>query len=233
MAQAIAPISYNFDISGIDPYVGGGGTLPSGPYPMQITGMEVKANRDASSGHNLALEYTVLDGEFKGRKFYENLNLWHTGSSAAVEIANKQLSSIGHAVGVLAGADLTILAFKPMIVELELTEAQPDKINPNTGETVKGRGPQNRVVKRDPISQQATQVPAQVAQQVAPAAAAASAAPAFNPAQAQPAQPAQNPVAAQAAAPAQQAPAFAQAAAAPAAAAPAPAGAPATPPWQR
>ena len=223
----LAPIAYNFDVSAIDPYVGSGTPLPAGTYPMQITGMEIKPNRDATTGHNLALEYTVLDGEAKGRKFFENLNLWHSGSSAAVEIANKQLSSIGHAVGVLAGADLTILAFKPMLVEVELQDAQPDKINPNTGETIKGRGPQNRVVKRDPISQQASQVPGQVAQQVAPAAAAASQAPAFNPAQPQ--------VAASAPAQAQQAPAFSQAQApAPAAqAAPAPTGGPAVPPWQK
>jgi hypothetical protein len=221
----IAPISYNFDVTNVDPYVGGNPTLPTGTYPMQITNMLVKANRDAATGHNLAMEYTVLDGEHKGRKYYENLNLWHSGSSAAVEIANKQLSSIGHAVNVLAGADLTILCFKPMLVELELTEQQPDTINQNTGETIKGRGPQNRVIRRDPFQQQASQVPGQVAQQVAPAAAAANAAPTFNPAQQQ--------VAAPAAAQGQQAPAFAPAQQAAPAAQAAPAGGPAVPPWQK
>lgn len=218
----LAPINYPFNVEGIDPYVGGASTpLPSGKYSMHISNMEVKANRDASTGHNLAIEYTVLDGEFKGRKFFENLNLWHTGSSAAVEIANKQLSSIGHAVGILSGNDPTALAFKPMHVELELTEAAPDKINENTGETVKGRGPQNRVVKREAYQA------AQAVPNVPAAPAAAAQAPAFAPA----AQPAQ--AAATAAAPAAQAPAFAPAAAqAPAAATPA-GGAPVAPPWQK
>lgn len=225
MTQQLAPIAYNFDVTNIEPYVGGGAPLPSGTYPMQIVGMEVKANNDASTGHNLKLECLIFEGELKGRKYYENLNLWHTGSSAAVEIANKQLSSIGHAVGVLAGADLTVLAFKPMMVEIELTDAQADKINPNTGETIKGRGPQNRVVRRDPYQAQATQVPGQVAAQVAPAAAAAGQAPAFNPAAQQ--------VAAQAAPAAQQAPAFAAAQQAAPATQAAPAGGPATPPWQK
>ena len=213
----IQPIQYAFDVSAIDPYVGGGAPLPSGPYPAQITGMECRANNDKSTGHNLALEYTIIDGEFKGRKFFENLNLWHTGSSAAVEIANKQLSSIGHAVGILTGNDPTILALKPMIVELELTEAQPDKINTTTGENVKGRGPQNRIIRRDPY--QAAQVAP------VPGAAAAGNAPAFNPAaQAQaPAQPAAT----------SQAPAFNPAAAAAPAQSAAPAATPAAPPWQK
>jgi hypothetical protein len=221
----IAPIQYAFDVSGIDPYVGGGAPLPSATYLMHISNMEVKANKDAATGHNLALEYSILDGEHKGRKYFENLNLWHTASSAAVEIANKQLSSIGHAVAVLSGNDPTVLCFKPMLVELELTEQQPDKVNPNTGDTIKGRGPQNRVVRRDPVSAQASAVPGQVAQQVAPAAAAANAAPTFNPAQQQ--------VAAPAAAQGQQAPAFAAAQQAAPAAQAAPAGGPAVPPWQK
>lgn len=224
------PIQYKFDVTNIDPYVGGGAPLPSGVYAMQITNMDCKANNNAESGHNLALEYTVIAGEFKGRKYFENLNLWHTGSSAAVEIAEKQLSSIGHAVGVLAGEDLTVLANKPMLVELELQEATPDKANPNTGETIKGRGPQNRVIKRDPyIAQSANSGAApQFAQQ--PQAAAAAQAPAFNPATAAAGAPIQA---------AQQAPAFNPAAAQapanapPAQAAAAPVNGAAVPPWQK
>lgn len=235
------PIQYNFDVTNIDPYVGGGAPLPAGWYLMSITEMECKPNSNAASGHNLALVYSVLDGESKGRKFFENLNLWHSGSTSAVEIAEKQLSSIGHAVGILAGADLTILANKPMLVELELTAQQPDTTNPNTGETVKGRGPQNRALQRKAATpenialhlngQPANSGAAPQFNQQAQAAA-ASQAPAFNPA-------------AQSAAPivaAQQAPAFTPAAPAPAqaptsapvnGAAPAPAGGPAVPPWQK
>lgn len=240
--MTVASIQYQFDVSGIDPYVGGGGPLPSGWYVMSITAMECKANQDATTGHNLAMQYTVQDGELKGRKMFENLNLWHKISTAAVEIAEKQLSSIGHAVGVLAGNDLAVLAEKPMLVELELVPQQPEKVNPNTGETIKERGPQNRIVQRKPATPEnyalhiagkpANSGPApqiNVAQQ----AAAATQAPAFNPAASAPAQAA-----------AQQAPAFAASAPAAAAAAPAnqaapaaavngaaPAGGAATPPW--
>jgi hypothetical protein len=147
----VNPIQYAFDVTNIDPYVGGNAPLPGGWYLVAITDMEVREN-NGKTGHNLSCENTVQDGELKGRKFFDNLNLWHGSSSQAIEIAQKQLSSIGHAVGVLSGNDLTLLANKPFLVELELTAQEPDKLNPNTGETVKGRGPQNRVIQRKPAT---------------------------------------------------------------------------------
>lgn len=234
--MTIASITYNFDVSDIDPYVGGGGPLPTGVYAAMITAMEVKANNNQATGHNLALIYTVMEGELKGRKFFDNLNLWFKNPENAekeaqtIEIANRQLSSIGHAVGVTAGADLALLGEKLMLVDLEEVPEQAEKVNPNTGEAVKGRKASNRIIRRDPyIAQSANSGAAPQFQQQQQAAAAASA-PAFNPAQQ--AQQIQSPAAAQ------QAPAFQQASA-PAAggapvngAAPAASG-PATPPWQR
>lgn len=233
-------IQYVFDVTNIDPFVAGGQVLPGGWYMAPIIDMECKENNTKGTGHNLWLESTVIEGEFKGRKFYENLNLWHSSSSAAVEIAEKQLSAIGHAVGVLTGNDLTVLANKPMLVEIELQDAQPDKTDPNTGNTIKGRGPQNRVVQRKPATPENIAlylngqpangtVPGAAAPQQAAQAAAAGKAPAFNPASAAPA------------AAASQAPAFNPAAAAPAANAPSAAPASATPvaaggavpPWQK
>lgn len=196
-------IEFAFDVTNIDVYVAGFNPLPAGSYAMAIRNMEVKPNQKAETGHNLALEYVVTEGEHKGRKLLENLNLWHKTSTAAAEIAMKQLSSIGHAVGVLAGGDLTLLANKVMMVEVELQEATPDTQNPNTGEPIKGRGPQNRILRRDPYTataaaataphipaSQPVSQPNAAAAQAAPAfiapagvAPATQAAPAFNPAQ--------------------------------------------------
>jgi hypothetical protein len=235
----IVSIPYKFDVTSIDQYVGAGGEpLPSGWYLMPITDMEVKENNKKDTGHNLALTSSVIEpAEFKGRKLFENLNLWHATSSAAVEIAEKQLSSIGHSVGVPVGTDLAQLGNVPMLVEVRLDAAQPDKQNPNTGETIKGRGPSNSVVQRKMATPENIALylhgqpangaaPGAAAPNMAPQAAAASAAPAFNPA-----------ASAAPAAAAQQAPAFNPAAAAPAAnapsAAPAPAAGGAVPPWQK
>lgn len=151
------PIAYNFDLTNVDPYVGAGRVYPAGSYPMAITNMEVRANRDAASGHNLAIEYTIADGEFKGGKYFENLNLWHTTSTSAQEIAFKHLSSIGHAVGVITGTDLTQLAQKLMIVELDYQDAQPEGMNPNTGEKIRAQPARNRVVQRIPYTPESAQ----------------------------------------------------------------------------
>lgn len=217
-------IPFKFDVSGIDPYVGGGAPLPTGFYLLAIDTMEVKEN-GGKNGHNLAIVNTVQHGEHKGKKVFDNLNLWIQGNSAAEEIAYKQLSSYGHAVGVTAGEDLGQLANIPYIAEVELVPEQPEKENPNTGEKIPGRKAQNRVLRRMPATEEnfnqyiaggSAVVPAAAAP--SPAAAAASSAPAFNPAQ----------NAAPAAAPAPT-PSAAPAAATPSAAPTG--GAPATPPW--
>jgi len=237
----IVSIQYQFDVTNIEQYVAAGGApLPDGWYVMAITDMEVKANNNKDSGHNLALVYGVQDGEFKGRKLFENLNLWHTASTAAVEIAEKQLSSIGHSVGVTSGNDLALLGNKPMLVEVRLDPATEDKINPNTGAVIKGRGPSNSIVQRKPATPENIALylhgqpangaaPGAAAPNLAPQAAAANAAPTFNPAAAPAPQAA-----------AQQAPAFNPAAAPAAANAPsaapvsaAPAAGGAVPPWQQ
>lgn len=220
------PIQFQFDVSAIAPYVGASDPLPTGSYPMAISNMECVANNKAETGHNLKIEYTVIEGEFKGRKVFENLNLWHKSSSQAVEIAFRHLSSIGHAVGVLAGGDLTVLAHKPMTVEVSLEPGTPAGVDAN-GQETKERKPQNRIQSRSPYSAQAAsaavsaavinaaaaaQAPAMPASQ--PAAPAAQTAPAFS-------QPAAQPAATPAAAPAS-APAAAQPTGTPGAS---------TPPW--
>jgi hypothetical protein len=227
------PIQFNFDVTNIDPFVAGSAPVPTGAYAAAIRNMQVKANGNAATGHNLALEFVITEGEFKGRKVYENLNLWHTGSTQAAEIAMKQLSSIGHAVGVLQGGDLTLLANKVMMIEVDYQDETPASVNPNTGAEIKARPARNNILRHDPYdagAAAATQPHVPAAQPVSqPNAAAAAQAPAMQ-AAAQAA-----PAAAAAPAPAAQAaPAFNPAtAAAPATQAAAPAGNGAVPPWQQ
>lgn len=145
------PIPFAFDVTNIDIFVSGGDPVPSGTYVAAIREMEVKANSKADSGHNLALQYVITEGQYKGRKVFENLNLWHKTSSAAADVAMKQLSSIGHAVGILKSGELTDLAHKPMLIEVDLIAATPDTTNDN-GTLVKGRGPSNNILAHNPIT---------------------------------------------------------------------------------
>lgn len=223
--MSLQPISFKFDVTNVDPFVAGSDPVPAGEYVASITSMEVKANNNAATGHNLACQYTIQEGQYKGRKIFDNLNLWHSQSSGAAEVAYKQLASIGKAVGVLTGDDLTVLCNKPMLVEVSYQEAQPGQPDPNTGAPGKDRPARNQIVARRPVGAGAPAANV-------PNAAAASAAPAFNPA----AQPAAAPQAAPAFNPAAAAaPAAAQPVVAPGVAAqvPAPTGTPgaSTPPW--
>lgn len=92
--------------------------LPAGAYKVAITTSENKLN-SKQNGTYLALELTVLDGEHKGRKLYENLNLKNP-SQQAVEIARGTLSAICRAVNVLTPNDSAELHGKPMVAKVAL-----------------------------------------------------------------------------------------------------------------
>jgi hypothetical protein len=73
--------------------------IPEAWYNLAIRNSEAKPTKDNESGY-LVLEIEVLDGEYKGRKVFDNLNLWNKSIQAS-EIAQGQLSAYCHATGVL------------------------------------------------------------------------------------------------------------------------------------
>lgn len=103
----------NVDVSTIDPneprdY----DPLPKGWYEAAITGSEMLTTR-AGTGEYLKLEFTILSGEHMNRKVWANLNL-RNPNQQAVEIAYKDLSAIGHSVGVTRIEDSQQLHNKPL-----------------------------------------------------------------------------------------------------------------------
>lgn len=100
------------------------GVIPAGDYIVQITESEMV---DLKSGNGQALKLTmeVIDGQYKGRKLWERLNVIHTNEKAQ-SIAQSQLSAICHALGVTKLEDTAILHFKPMKVGVKV-EAADDK----------------------------------------------------------------------------------------------------------
>lgn len=89
--------------------------LPPGDYPVQIVASEMKDTK--TGGQMLALTLEITDGPARGRKLWENLNLVNPNAQA-VEIAQRTLSSICHAVGRLQVNDSEELHFKPMIASV-------------------------------------------------------------------------------------------------------------------
>lgn len=95
--------------------------MPAGKYPAVIVKSEYKKNK-AKNGNYLDLQHKVIDGEHKGRVFFNKLNLDNVNPTA-VQIANKTLNSICEACGKVGVLDSDELHGIPMLVTLKLKAA--------------------------------------------------------------------------------------------------------------
>jgi hypothetical protein len=73
--------------------------VPAGSYPVRITDTEIKQTKNGN-GRYLQITLDIIDGEFKGRKLFDRLNLWNPNQQA-VDIARKTMSAICHATNVM------------------------------------------------------------------------------------------------------------------------------------
>lgn len=123
-----------FDATAVEPQ-GDYSPVPPGEYKVQIISSEMVEN-SAKSGHMLKLEIEIVEGDQAGRKLYDRLNL-DNPNAQAVEIAQRTLSAICHAVGKLSVSDSEELHMKPMLAVV--------KVDP--GRTVNGKeyGPSNGI----------------------------------------------------------------------------------------
>lgn len=98
--------------------------LPAGQYVAIITGSEEKVTK-AGTGKYLQLTFEVMDGQFKGRKLWDRLNLWNQNQTAK-DIAQRALGAICRALGVLRPNDSAELHNKPLLitVDVELDDRQ-------------------------------------------------------------------------------------------------------------
>ena len=108
--------------------------IPVGWYPMTITASENKET-SKKNGSLLALEFTVIDGQYKGRKFFSNLNLVNPNAQA-VEIAYAELSAICHATGIMIVEDRSQLHNIPFDVKVGMRK--PDPAYPDPANEIKG-----------------------------------------------------------------------------------------------
>lgn len=157
----MADLGGNFDATGVEPKQDFE-TLPPGEYPVVIVKSEMKPTK-AGTGKYLEIEMDVADGPMKGRKVWDRLNLQNPNAQA-VEIANRTLAAICHAVGVMNVSDSEQLHARPMIAVV--------KVKPADGQY----GPSNEVSTYKPLGGAAQPAPA-----AAPALAAAPAAQAAQP----------------------------------------------------
>jgi hypothetical protein len=94
----MADFGLTFDASQIEPNTGYD-VLPPGKYLAQIVSSEMRPTKDGQ-GQYLFLEIDILDGQYRGRKLFDRINLVNANHTA-VEIAMRTLSSLCRAVGKL------------------------------------------------------------------------------------------------------------------------------------
>lgn len=92
--------------------------IPAGWYNAAIDQSELKPTKDGS-GMYLEVRFTVLDGQYAGRKVFHNFNI-RNNNAQAVEIAYKDLSAICHAVGILQCQDSEQLHGRPLRAKVTL-----------------------------------------------------------------------------------------------------------------
>lgn len=126
-----------FDASGVDPQAPIE-IIPAGKYLAQIVASEMKQTKD-QSGEYLALTFGIIDGEYDGRKVFDNLNLVNANPKTS-QIAQSQLSAICHAIGKLNIEDSEQLHFQTMEITVSVELDKRDE-----GLPVEERRRQNRI----------------------------------------------------------------------------------------
>lgn len=106
--------------------------LPTGEYLMAITDSDFRETK-GGTGQYLLLVFTVLQAhaqEFVGRKVFVRLNIINSNQTA-VDIAQRELSAICHAIGVLALQDSTKLHDLPMTCSVKYLPAKGEFVESN------------------------------------------------------------------------------------------------------
>jgi hypothetical protein len=108
--------------------------IPTGEYNAQVIESDLKPTKK-NDGHYAELTFEVIDGPYKGRRVWARLNL-DNPNPKAVEIAQRELSGICHAVGKMQIKDTAELHYKPMVIRVEYVVADGIK-QKNDGNEIK------------------------------------------------------------------------------------------------
>jgi len=113
----MARFDTSFDATSVEPTTAYE-LLPAGKYRAQIVESEMRVTRNGM-GQFLWLMIDILDGEHKGRKIFDQLNLVNPNPTT-VEIAQRTLSAICHATGKMHVSDSEELHLIPMTIQVKI-----------------------------------------------------------------------------------------------------------------
>ena len=105
-----------FDANTVEPVQSNFEPIPAGKYLAMIVGSEEKTSQKGF--RYLSLEFEVLEGQYRGRKLWANLNLYHPDPEV-VKFARSELANVCKAVGVLKPADSVQLHNLPMQITVK------------------------------------------------------------------------------------------------------------------
>ena len=107
-----------FDANNVEPQASRD-PIPAGWYKAVITESLEKPTK-AQTGSYLQLTLEIIEGDHASRKAFERLNL-NNPNQQAVEIAQRSLSSICRAVGIMTPRSSQDLHDKPFMVKIKVT----------------------------------------------------------------------------------------------------------------
>jgi len=110
-------MAFKFDATQVLPDQGSS-PIPKGIYRASITKTEIKTTK-SGLGLILALEFTILGGEFHNRRIYSNINVINQ-NEVCQRIGQGQLSAICHSIGVMTidDAQLGLLHNRPLNIDV-------------------------------------------------------------------------------------------------------------------
>jgi hypothetical protein len=115
----------NFNAAAVEPQQSFD-ALPPGRYEAIISESEMKDTK-AGTGQYLQLTFTVVGGQYEGRKLWSRLNLVNPNATA-VSIAERELSAICHCVGILVPQDSEELHDALLVIDVI------QELNPMSGQ---------------------------------------------------------------------------------------------------
>ena len=113
----MARFDTSFDATSVEPTTAQE-LLPAGKYRAQIVESEMRVTKNGM-GQFLWLMLDILEGEHKGRKIFDQLNLVNPNPTT-VEIAQRTLSAICHATGKMHVSDSEELHLIPMTIQVKI-----------------------------------------------------------------------------------------------------------------
>ncbi len=120
----MAVLEQAFDSGNHDDMQSGFDPIPKGDYLAKVVESDVKVTK-AKTGKYIKFKFEILQGEFKGRFIWTNMNIVNP-NPVTVDIAQKELATLCRAVGKAVIQDTQELHGIPLLLKVKIKPAQGD-----------------------------------------------------------------------------------------------------------